>query len=53
MKCKHCGEEIEYMGREVGWVETRSGDDGGRYDHCPENAEWVDGDLVSSHAPAA
>jgi hypothetical protein len=34
--CRYCNETIEFYAG-IGWVETRSGDDGGHYDFCPEN----------------
>jgi len=34
--CKFCGEEIEPE-RHAGWVDARSGDNGGTYDVCPAN----------------
>ena len=47
--CKHCGQEIEYYGGNVNaWVETRSGDDGGYYDICPENPS---GEPDAGHEP--
>lgn len=33
--CKHCGTVVERIPG-VGWVDARSGDDGGTYDACPE-----------------
>lgn len=46
--CKHCGEEIEDFGPDTGWVETRSGDDGGYFDMCPENPKGYE----EGHQPA-
>ncbi|TCC19936.1 hypothetical protein [Kribbella sindirgiensis] len=34
--CRHCKEQLEDMGPGIGWVEKRSGDDGGTYDVCTE-----------------
>jgi hypothetical protein len=48
--CEHCGQEIEfYEGNVNAWVETRSGDDGGYYDVCPENPS---GEVDAEHEPS-
>lgn len=47
--CKHCGEEIEYE-MLAGWVDKRSGDDGGTYDICA--ATWdADKRRHNKHKP--
>jgi hypothetical protein len=41
--CTHCETEIErgplLMRGGYAWIETRSGDDGGTYDFCPESPD--------------
>jgi hypothetical protein len=39
---------MESMRSEIVWVETRSGDDGGYYDICPENPE---DSMAGPHKP--
>ena len=49
--CIHCQQPIVRM-RYAGWVETRSGDQGGNYDLCPDNPLMSPDDLESgSHQP--
>lgn len=48
--CRHCGEQIEHLDG-VGWVETRSGDEGGTYDICPERYDEAT-DTQGAHQPA-
>jgi hypothetical protein len=47
--CQHCGEQIEHLDG-VGWVETRSGDEGGTYDICPERYDEAN-DEHGTHQP--
>lgn len=42
--CRHCSADIELEGDL--WVGALSGDEGGTYDHCPDNAAEV-------HEPSA
>lgn len=37
--CRYCGERIEKY--DFGWIETRSGDDGGYYDFCPDSEDEI------------
>jgi len=48
--CSKCGAPIEKMDG-VGWVDTRSGDDGGTYDICPASFDARNPDDSSGHTP--
>lgn len=51
--CGACGATIEAL-PDVGWVDVRSGDDGGTYDYCPERDAFAsDGTVAESggHRP--
>jgi hypothetical protein len=37
--CRHCSASIELEGDL--WVDSLSGDEGGTYDHCPDNSTEV------------
>lgn len=50
--CVYCGAKIEWYGSEPGWVDTRSGDDGGTYDWCPESPLITESENLQPHKPS-